>query len=246
MGTATTTPRWRILVAEAAVDREILIVAGVITGVVVIIALAIVLSVRAARKRREGLAETAALMGYSYEESDDSFPSRYQQFEIFTKGHAKRATNIMKGKTLQAEACVLDYRYTTGGGKNSSTHYQTVCMLRSPDLKLPRFELRRELGFVDRIVEAFTGQDIDFEEDPEFSKKIALRGESVDAVRRLFRPEVRAHFLRYAVGYFQFEGRDNTLLVDCSRLVKPAEVRDLLVELSETVGVLKEACRGGW
>lgn len=227
-------------------DSEILIVSGVITGIVLIVVLAIVASVRAARKRREALAETAAFMGYSYEESDDSFPGRYQQFEIFTKGHAKRATNILKGKTLQAEACVLDYRYTTGGGKSSSTHYQTVCLLRSPDLKLPRFELRRELGFVDRIVEAFTGQDIDFEEDPEFSKKIALRGESVDAVRRLFRPEVRAHFLRYADRYYQFEGRDNTLLVNCGTLVKPAEMRDLLVELSETVGALKEACQGGW
>lgn len=227
-------------------DSEILIVAGVITGIVLVIVAAIVLSVRAARRRREALAESAALMGFSYEESDDSFPARYQQFEIFTKGHSRRATNILKGKTLRAEACALDYRYITGGGKHSSIHHQTVCILRSPALALPRFALRREFGLVDRIVEAFTGQDIDFEEDPEFSKKIALRGEDAEAVRRLFRPEVRAHFLRCAESASRFEGRGDTLLVDCGTLVKPDEVRDLLVELSETVGVLEEACRSRW
>lgn len=227
-------------------DNEVLIIAGVITGIALTFVSIIAASIHFSRKRSRALAEAAALMGFSHEDADDTFPSRYQQFEIFTRGYGKRATNIMKGNTMQAEAVVLDYRFTTGAGKSSSTHHQTICLLRSPELELPHFWLRREFGLVDRIVEVFTGQDIDFEEDPEFSTKIALRGESVEAVRRLFRPEVRAHFLRYADRSDKFEGRDDTLLVDCSRLVKPAELRDILVELSETVGILKEARRDRW
>ncbi|HPW54867.1 MAG TPA: hypothetical protein PLP31_03965 [Thermoanaerobaculaceae bacterium] len=227
-------------------DNETLMLAGVIVGPLLLIVLAFALWKQAEKKRRQALTETAALIGFSYEETSSSLPERFLHFEIFTKGHSKRATSILKGRTLQAEAWVLDYRYTTGGGKSSSTHVQTVCLLSSPDLALPHFTLRRELAFVDHLVEAFIGQDIDFEEDPEFSKKVALRGESVDAVRQLFRPEVRAHVQHYAERRFQLEGRDTTLLVDCNRLVKPTEIRDLLVELSTTVGILKEACRGRW
>ncbi|MGE4615272.1 MAG: hypothetical protein AAEJ46_13135, partial [Planctomycetota bacterium] len=47
---------------------------------------------------------------------------------------------------------------------------------------------------LDRFKEYFGAQDFDFSAHPAFSKKYRLRGTDEDAIRDLFRPEVREYF----------------------------------------------------
>gem|GEM_PF-3286248 len=47
-------------------SNEVLVLVGIVTGVVAFTAVIVVAGLRAVRKRREALAETAALMGFSF------------------------------------------------------------------------------------------------------------------------------------------------------------------------------------
>ena len=79
----------------------------------------------------------------------------------------------------------FEYRFTTGGGRNSQVHSESVMLWDSADLKLPKFSLSPE-GFFNRIGQKFGVQDFDFDDDPEFSKAYQLQGDNEAGVRALF------------------------------------------------------------
>ena len=51
--------------------------------------------------------------------------------------------------------------------------------------QVPRFALTRE-GLLHRVGAALGFQDIDFDEDPEFSKRFVLKGDDEHAIREIF------------------------------------------------------------
>ena len=68
----------------------------------------------------------------------------------------------MTGKVADVDLILTDYQYTTGSGKNSTTHNLTVAAYCIPGLDLPDFALESE-NFLTRFAEKFGMQDIDFE-----------------------------------------------------------------------------------
>ena len=123
---------------------------------------------------------------------------------------------------------ISDYRYTTGGGKNSTTHTQTICIIRDPNLELPGIYMRREHGFIDALGQMFGGQDIDFEEDPDFSKTFVLQGDNEEQVRQIFTPELRSLFGARVKEFSVFEAAQDTIMVATGRYLKPEKVKELL------------------
>lgn len=107
------------------------------------------------------------------------------EIELFNRGRSKRVSNVITGEVEGSGVQVLDYRYTVGSGKNSSTYRQTVVAITTGGVGLPDFTLARE-SFFHKIGQAFGYQDIDFDRFPEFSKKFLLRGEDEAAIRTLF------------------------------------------------------------
>ena len=87
------------------------------------------------------------------------------------------------------------------------------------------------------------GQDIDFEEDPGFSKAFVLQGTDAEATRRLFSAAVRVHLLRWKGRRLELEVAGDTLLLHRGALVKPEDLRELLQDGVDTCNVLRSALR---
>ena len=119
----------------------------------------------------------------------------------------RRAFNVVEGETGSMPFTCFEYSYRTGTGKSRRTHYHAVLLFRTAQVDLPRFELRRE-NFGDRIAKTFGGQDINFDEFPEFSKQYRLMGEYESEVRRLFNSEVIQELEYYTQLAIEGERRD--------------------------------------
>jgi hypothetical protein len=188
----------------------------------------IYLGVVAERKRSAALADAALRTGFTFE------PKVAQErlatlgpLHLFNRGHRRTGRNLMTGKGDAGPVVLLDYEYTTGGGKNSHTYRQTVALFRDVE-GLPEFTLAPE-HFWHRIGSVLGYQDIDFETSEDFSRHYLLRGPDESAIRARFGAE--------ALGFFgqnhgwSVESRGAALAVyRASKRVKPEEVPAFLAE----------------
>ena len=137
----------------------------------------------AAKKRREELAALCEEFGWRFAEGDDhGHDDMYEHFEIFRRGHSRKAFNRMigtievAGRRLRAKAGDFRYRVTSGSGKNRRTTTYTFSYLIAhlPWDRVPALLIRPE-GFFDKVAGAFGFDDIDFE-SVEFSKRFYVKG----------------------------------------------------------------------
>ncbi len=168
----------------------VMIYAITIVGIVVFIAALAAMFAFFDRKRRDAVLAVAQSMGLKFEaKADHLLGLEFGQLALFNKGHAKKATNLLSGAVEDIELRIFDYQYTIGGGRNSSTHVQTVAVVTVRERNLPAFELRPE-GLFHRIGQIFGYQDIDFADYPAFSKRYLLRGADEQAIRSVFTGEL--------------------------------------------------------
>jgi hypothetical protein len=125
----------------------------------------------------------------------DSFPFRLfrlARFRIGLPGVTWREPlrNMFQWRADGAEFWLFDFRYRMGKGGPIT---QTVCLITSPALRLPRFTLRPELRleetlekFLPMLAAIATTKDIDFEHAPEFSQDYFLSSDDEPATRKLF------------------------------------------------------------
>jgi len=129
----------------------------------------IVFGILKARQRREAMARLAAELGFEYYPDDPwILEDKYAMFELFGRGHSRKAANVICGEIDGRAVVAFDYQYTTGSGKNQSTHsYQAVVM----GLPIVAAGLRmRSESLFDRVASWVGYEDIDFESD-EFSRR---------------------------------------------------------------------------
>ena len=119
------------------------------------------------------------------EKGDYSKLDVLSEFHLFSQGRSRRISNVLTGMFNDIPVMVMDYKYTTGGGKSSHTWQQTVLAIESDKLRLPNFVLRPENLF-DKIGSVFGKKDINFETAPVFSKRYLLRGTNEEPIRSLF------------------------------------------------------------
>jgi len=150
----------------------------------------------AEKKRSAALFDVATRMGFTFEAqvARETLPT-LGALHLFKRGRRQKARNLMRGKAEGADAIVFDYQYTTGGGKNSHTHIQTVVLYPGAGMesRLPDFTLGPEHWW-DRIGRVFGYQDINFESSEDFSKNYLLRGPDESAIRAAFGMSVLGFF----------------------------------------------------
>jgi hypothetical protein len=162
-------------------------------------------------QRRKALAEAAQLMGFDWlDKSPGLLTAPFRNFALFNRGGGADAFNVMRGQVGSREVLVMDYKYTTGSGKNRSTHTQTVVVFPQMASPLPKFELSPE-NFLSKIMQAFGYRDINFEEHPEFSRKYLLRGSDEEGIRAVFHQDLLDHFASHPG--WSVESADGMLLV---------------------------------
>jgi len=154
-----------------------------ILAVVALVALAAWWSWRQAKARREALAALAAELDWRFDPSPDAdHDEEYAQFELFRRGHSRRAYNTLRGELAidgRAWPCKAGdflYKVTSSNGKTTSTHtYRfSYLILRLPFPAVPDLLIRRE-GLFDKLAGVLGFDDIDFESE-EFSRRFHVKG----------------------------------------------------------------------
>ncbi len=175
------------------------------------------------KQRREDLRSVAEKLEFSFSpEGDPHLLERMGQFHLFSQGRSRKVRNVMRGEIQDIAVSLFDYRYTTGSGKHSHTHAQTVVLFESERLALPFFTLRPE-RFFHKMAGTFGYEDIDFDGSPSFSDAYLLKGTAEDQIRAIFGPEVHAYYTRH--GHLCTEGEGSRLVhYHAGRQVDPERI----------------------
>lgn len=208
-----------------------------IVGVLLMVVLAIVAGIRAEKKRKEAFNTFAAELGLEYSESLGSKDlGEFQRFKLADKGRSRKQRNVIVADSGELRMVIFDYQYTTGSGKNSATHRQSVVLSTAPALGMPGFSLSPET-FMHRIGDFFGFKDIDFDEDPAFSDKFLLHGESEEAVRGFFNENRRKAFMEYQDVFVEGHGR-SFIFYRPNRRTKTEEIKGLMERAFSIYGIL--------
>lgn len=125
------------------------------------------------KKRRLRLVDWASRNNWHIDTSKrKGWKSDYPAIKLFQKGHSRFGKNIITGHFKGMAVTCFDYQYTTGSGKNRSTHNHGVVLL-GVDHPLIPLQIRREHVF-DKVGEFLGVDDIDFE-SAEFSRKFFVK-----------------------------------------------------------------------
>ena len=168
------------------------------------IAIAIVVAVlifiyrkKKANERMLAMQQAAAQLGWTFAAKPPmNYIAGLDRFTLFNQGHSKQILNMMYGEANGIKTAVFDYVYTTGSGKNATTHYQSVVYLEPPNINLPYFSLRPE-SLMSKVFSAFGYQDIDFGQRPAFSKEYLLRGQDEQGIRGVFNDSLLSFYEGY-------------------------------------------------
>ena len=177
-----------------------------------------------ARERTQIMQSAAKQLGWMFSaEAPWNYIAGLDRFTLFNQGHSKHVKNMICGEASGTKAAVFDYIYTTGSGKNSSTHYQTVVYLEPANLNVPYFSLRPE-GLMSKVWSAFGYQDIDFGQRPEFSRQYLLRGQDEPAIRQTFNDQLLTFYENYP-GTCTDAGGNQLFLFRSGRQFQPQDIQ---------------------
>ena len=213
--------------AAAATPLVPILIAG---AVVVAIGAGISLAYAYEKKRTAALADACLRLGFNFQPMipKEQAPS-FGNFHLFSVGRGRKGWNLMTGKADGAAVSILDYHYTTGGGKNSHTWTQTVAVFPAAG-ELPEFMLAPEHWW-DRIGQALGMKDLNFEASPEFSKHYLLKGPDETRIRAVFGAEALGFFAQ--TPGWTVEAKDGALAVyRMSSRPKPEELQTFVGEVA--------------
>jgi hypothetical protein len=181
------------------------------------------------KKRAKALQALAPALSFTFAAKGDAGQiGELSEFHLFSQGYGRRISNVLQGKFNLVPVTVMDYKYTTGGGKSSHTWTQTVLVFESDKLQLPRFMLRPENLF-DKIGSAFGYKDINFDTAPVFSKKYLLRGENEAAVRNTFNAGILQYYEQHTGLSTEDDGK-KLIFYRTSKVVPPDKIQAFLQE----------------
>jgi hypothetical protein len=190
------------------------------------------------KRRAQALQAMAAALSFTFTaRGDDMLIGELSEFHLFSQGYRRRISNVLQGKFNLMPVTVMDYKYTTGGGKSSHTWVQTVLVFDSDKLQLPRFLLRPENLF-DKIGSAFGYKDINFDNAPVFSKKYLLRGENEAAIRNTFNAGILQYYEQHPGLSTEADGK-KLIYSRTSKVVPPDKIQAFLQEGYDAFGLFK-------
>jgi len=167
----------------------------------------VAISIFYAKKRTRELTAVAQQIGFRFVGKNWSGPSLSSQPRISLLQRTRgRFSNVMTGSSGGLQISLFDYTYPMG--KSSVT--QTVVAFFQ-DRPLPPFALRPE-NFLDRIGDAIVHNDIDFDSNPEFSKRYLLKSPDEAGTRRLFTPSLLTYLEQFQTNW-HIEGSGTILIV---------------------------------
>lgn len=152
--------------------------------------------------------ELAAEWGYTYHSGDFLGLRKRHSFNLFGKGHSQRVHHTLVGRENGREVVLFDYSYTTGSGKNQTTHHLSGLILGMPcsGRKLTACPE----NFLDRFAAFFGFEDINFELE-EFNRAFKVQCEDKKFAYDVFHTGMMEYLLAHRS--LSFEWCDRSLLV---------------------------------
>ena len=197
------------------------------------------------KKRREGLSALADEWMYRFAERDDVLKESLSQFYLLNRGRNKKLRNVLQGQNRGIEVAVFDYLHTTGGGKSSREHTESVIVLQSSRLSLPFFTVRPK-GTFEFLRKRFGKAAITFADDPQFDEKYLVfpaKDADPNPVITTLKMNIREQLARESK--LIVEGNRDRLVVYRER--KRLNIDDLRSFLDEAISVFDHFAKSdGW
>lgn len=194
-------------------------------GIFFLVALSFVLHFMQKSHRREDLQKLARQMGWTFAPKTElAFLKEFAAILGISAPHALTgaSTNILTGQMQGRNLIVADQRYTTGSGKNSTTHEQTVLGIEVGNFQMPFFCLEPE-DLLDRILDGFMRYDIDFPNRPLFSKRYVLYGQNETQIRQFFTDNLLAFYEQQPI-FTTVGGGKYLVIYNRGALLEPHEI----------------------
>lgn len=238
---------------SATIQNWFLNIPSVIYAVFIMLALFwIVYSIRSAinKKRIKAIREIAESRGFSFSETETNQQEAYienkgkthelipKNFNIFQTG-GWDIQNIISTVKNSIKWNIFEFEKTKGYGENKKT-IVFLCAHAYTNAVFPDFVLTKENLF-NKIAAFFKYEDINFDTNPEFSKKYYLKSEKETEIRKLFNTEVLSYFEQKKEIYsIEVKGSD-ILIYNISGGKKPEDYIKLFDEAERIVSVLVKA-----
>lgn len=169
--------------------------------------------VRRTDERRKGIRDLAAEWGFEFSALMQESNLPFAHLRFFTEtALGSEVTHVMRSD----DVWVADVFRSDGSGTDASLDRHTVVaykMVRGPH---PTFRATPE-GALERLFHRLGAADIDFDDDPDFSRAFELKGSPTDDVRRLFAPSVRRAMMELPRGVWVDGGTDWLLVCSPGR-----------------------------
>jgi hypothetical protein len=179
----------------------------------------------AEKRRREALAAIAASNGLEFSVQDPfDLPTYLAGIRAFNVGHSREASNVIHGEWRGRQVIAFDYRYTTGSGKNRTTHHLSAC-LQPVGLRVPNLVIRHET-FFDKLAGFVGFEDINFESD-EFSRRFHVQSDDRKFAYDVCNPQMMSWLLANA-GSFSVELVDSSLVLTTGSQWSPDDFHNAL------------------
>ena len=186
----------------------------------IIVAVLIIVSLKAAAKRRQELFALAYQLGLTFNHDDPfDIPNLYDNFSCISKGHNRNAYNVLYGRIDNYDVKIFDFRYKTGSGKNESTHHLSAMAL-DIDVQIPSLNIRPENVF-DRIAGAIGFDDIDFESE-EFSRAFYVKSKNKKFAYDVIHQKMMEFLL--ANKRWCIETHNLTIMITDDRILSPDQI----------------------
>lgn len=183
------------------------------------------------KKRTESMSAWAQAHGFVFEGERPALIDELARFKLFNQGHKRKVKNLLRGAKDTGAVRIADYQYTTGRGKHQTVWQQTICILTSPGRRAPHFFVRRQQRLFDALGKVFGGQDINFDDDPKFSKAYVLQTAGDEQqLRHFMSPGLREALTRLADKNLVLEVEGDTMLLHRGRRLKAEQLDELVTD----------------
>ncbi len=185
-------------------------------------------------KRQKLLQKLSTILDWNYLPDPISDYDDLERFFYFkTKWINYRYNNL---ESKNKEFLLFDLSYSEGAFIAKEDLRSTFLQIKAPK-KMPIFALDKE-NFMTTILHLSGMHDIDFEKNPDFSKRFYLRGEDEKAIRSFFTNDLIYFFESHPTYYLESSGV-NLLIRSKERLASIQEIKQILAFAEELLKILE-------
>lgn len=200
-------------------------------GMLVLFVGAIVFSIYAERRRKKLWGRWSTARNWVYRNRWPEMVGAYSNGP-FGRGSSRRVSHAYEGTFDGLAALGFAYQYSTGSGKNRSTHHYHVCRVLVPGARFPHLSISQQVPG-----QQLFGADTQFE-DAEFNRRWWVKGSHPRFTHDVFHPRAMELFQRRLPDFDEVWFEGGAVLASIKGSIQPPEVDGYLRLLTDVVRTL--------